>query len=280
MNNPIRFIDPDGRSSQTFEGQDAQNAFWHFYFGGSVSNFNGSQSFSSSNGNQPFNSYIDAGGSTGGGGGSIMNFALGDGGQGGGSSLSGWMQNNIGSNSGPGNPHPFTASEINQLLSAGLLTAATAKMMVGAIALEGAGAGVATGTATSSATGAWATVLTRTIALGMLLSIKSDAPPSRYYVYVIRGSNTTELAKIGITRQTDPANRPQSQIAGLNTEFRKMGSHSWVHIQGPVSRETALLYEKYYVWEYANNRGKMPYAQQYPYSDALTREIEKFIKGK
>lgn len=278
MNNPIRFIDPDGRSSQTFEGQDAQNAFWHFYFGGSVSNFNGSQSFSSSNGNQPFNSYIDAGGSTGGGGGSIMNFALGDGGQGGGSSLSGWMQNNIGSNSGPGNPHPFTASEINQLLSAGLLTAATAKMMVGAIALEGAGAGVATGTATSSATGAWATVLTRTIALGLLLSIKNEAPPTRYYVYVIQGQD--DIAKFGITRQSDPANRPQSQISGINNLRPDKGPHSWQWLQGPVSKESAFLYEKYYVWEYSQKVGRMPYAQKYPYSDALIRELEKFIKGK
>ena len=99
MNNPIRFIDPDGRSSQTFEGQDAQNAFWHFYFGGSVSNFNGSQSFSSSNGNQFSYNYIDAGGSTGGGGGGMMmSSALGNNGQGGGSSLSGWMQSNMGIN--------------------------------------------------------------------------------------------------------------------------------------------------------------------------------------
>ncbi|AZA62808.1 hypothetical protein EG340_18070 [Chryseobacterium indoltheticum] len=79
-NNPVRFIDPDGRSAETFTGQDAQNAYWHFYFGGSINNFSGSQSFSSSSGNQPFNSYIDAGGSSDGSGGS---------------SLSSWMQNNI-----------------------------------------------------------------------------------------------------------------------------------------------------------------------------------------
>ncbi|MCX8526467.1 RHS repeat-associated core domain-containing protein, partial [Chryseobacterium formosus] len=86
-NNPIRYIDPDGRSSETFTGQDAQNAYWHFYFGGSMSSFNGTHSFGGSNGtqNNSFSanySYIDAGGSSGGGGG--------------GSSLSPWMQNYLG----------------------------------------------------------------------------------------------------------------------------------------------------------------------------------------
>jgi len=66
-NNPVRFIDPDGRSSETYTGEDAVNAYWHFYFGGSVNNFNGTHS--SSNATQPSYNYIDAGGSAGGGGG-------------------------------------------------------------------------------------------------------------------------------------------------------------------------------------------------------------------
>ncbi len=89
MNNPMRFIDPDGRSSQTFTGEDAQNAYWHFYFGGSVSNFNGTYTFGGFGGDQRLNlsenfNYIDPGGSGGGGG----------------SSLSPWMQNYL-SGGGP-----------------------------------------------------------------------------------------------------------------------------------------------------------------------------------
>ncbi|QQV03069.1 MULTISPECIES: DUF6443 domain-containing protein [Chryseobacterium] len=87
VNNPMRFIDPDGRSSQTFEGQDAQSVYWYFYFHGSVNNFNGNDfsslgggSNQSSNLSASFN-YIDAGGSGGGGGGS---------------SLSPWMQSYLG----------------------------------------------------------------------------------------------------------------------------------------------------------------------------------------
>ncbi|VFB03717.1 RHS repeat-associated core domain [Chryseobacterium taihuense] len=79
VNNPMRFIDPDGRSSQTFEGQDAVNAYWHLIFGGSISSLSGGSSFGSLGG-QEFNlssffHYIDPGGSSGGG-----------------SSLSPWMQ--------------------------------------------------------------------------------------------------------------------------------------------------------------------------------------------
>ncbi|KIC62793.1 hypothetical protein RM51_11480 [Chryseobacterium taiwanense] len=40
-NNPIRFVDPDGRSVQTFTGQEAQTAYWQFYFSGSVSSVTG-----------------------------------------------------------------------------------------------------------------------------------------------------------------------------------------------------------------------------------------------
>ncbi|WP_432763164.1 RHS repeat domain-containing protein [Chryseobacterium muglaense] len=179
-------------------------------------------------------------------------------------------------NFGPG--HPFSAGEINQLLGAGLITAATAKIMIGAIALEGAGTGIAVGSATSASSGAWATILTRAISIGLLLSIKDEAPPTRYYVYVIQGQD--DIAKFGITRQSDPANRPQSQISGLNGRYANRGPHSWQWLQGPISKESALLYEKYYVWEYSQQVGKMPYAQKYPYEDALTRYLEKFIKGK
>ncbi|VFB03719.1 RHS repeat-associated core domain [Chryseobacterium taihuense] len=83
VNNPMRFIDPDGRSSQTFEGQDAVNAYWHLVFGGSISSLSGGSSFGSLGG-QEFNlssffHYIDPGGSSGSGG----------------SSLSPWMQANL-----------------------------------------------------------------------------------------------------------------------------------------------------------------------------------------
>ncbi|MXS72119.1 RHS repeat-associated core domain-containing protein [Flavobacteriaceae bacterium W22] len=83
VNNPMRFIDPDGRSSQTFEGQDAVNAYWHLVFGGSISSLSGGSSFGSLGG-QEFNlssffHYIDPGGSSGGG-----------------SSLSPWMQSYLG----------------------------------------------------------------------------------------------------------------------------------------------------------------------------------------
>ncbi|SUX48473.1 RHS repeat-associated core domain [Chryseobacterium indoltheticum] len=83
-NNPVRFIDPDGRSAETFTGQDAQNAYWHFYFGGSISNFNGTYNLGSSGGNDNYLtsslSYFDGGGSSGGG------------------SLSPWMQNYLDGN--------------------------------------------------------------------------------------------------------------------------------------------------------------------------------------
>ena len=120
------------------------------------------------------------------------------------------------------------------------------------------------------------TVITRMLAIGTLLSLKGDPSPSRYNVYTIKRSNTLELAKIGITRQNDPINRTQSQLSGLNVRHTSYGSHIWNFIQEPVSQESALLYEKYYVWEYFQHSGKMPYAQSYLYPDALTRYLEKF----
>jgi len=104
VNNPMRFIDPDGRnvvdvnghgSHMTYDGDDAAGML-SFLQGMSSGNSN-----SSNNGIPSFNfSYIDPGGAAGGGGGggSLTVGEL----LGGGSLLSGWMQNNIGSKVGPG----------------------------------------------------------------------------------------------------------------------------------------------------------------------------------
>lgn len=183
----------------------------------------------------------------------------------------------FGIDEGPGPKHPFSQSEVNVLLSAGLISGTLAKTMLSSIALEGtvgtvgrigARAALAEGATTFGA------VLARALAIGSVLSIKDEAPPERFYVYAIQGQS--EIAKFGITRQNDPTNRPQSQISGLNRNYSKEGPHSWMFLQGPVSRETALIYEKYYVWAYTENIGRMPYAQRYPYSDAVTRLIDKF----
>ncbi len=272
MNNPVKFTDPDGMGSYDENGEwhSEMEDFWnyHGYANGPTQNsYSSYSSLTYNSGSNP-----DSGG-----GGNSGTLTIGDlmkdSGVTMGDLMDAWMSNN----SGHGNPIPFSAGEINQLVSAGLITAAAAKMMIGAIALEGTGVGVAAGTATSSATGAWATVLTRTVALGLLLSLKSDAPESKYYVCLIKGSNTDEVAKIGITRQNNPANRPQSQIAGINRDNPDKGSHTWFHIQGPVTQTEALLYEKYYVWEYYQHHNKMPYSQSYPYADALTRYLQKNV---
>lgn len=162
-------------------------------------------------------------------------------------------------------PNPFTISEIRLLVSAGLMTSTTAEGLVGAGAL--------TTTTAAFSWGTFATVLTRAISITAVLSIKNDAPPERYYVYGISGRE--DMAKFGITRQNDPANRPQSQISGLNKIYGDRGPHNWQFLKGPVDRATALTYEKYYVWAYTQNSGAMPYAQKYPYSDAIMRYINK-----
>ncbi|SMP07774.1 RHS repeat-associated core domain-containing protein [Chryseobacterium profundimaris] len=275
VNNPVRFIDPDGRSVQTFTGSDIQTAFYQFYFSGSVSSVTGGSPFGSF-GDDSFHMFASSGDA-----GMMMTSALGNDGQGGGSSLSPWMQANTSNfskfDSDPGPKHPFSQFEINKLLSVGLISATTAKLWLSGIAVEGAGVGViSAGSAASSSFtwGTFATVLTRALSIGALLSIKDEAPPQRYYVYGISGSE--RMAKFGITRQSDPANRPESQIAMLNRKFVDDGPHSWRFLQGPVDRETALIYEKYYVWAYTQNAGEMPYAQRYPYADAITRLIDKF----
>ncbi|MDQ1161517.1 hypothetical protein QE422_001885 [Chryseobacterium sp. SORGH_AS 447] len=146
--------------------------------------------------------------------------------------------------------------------------------------MEGVGTGVigsgALAASSSAGWGTFATVLTRALYIGALLSIKDEAPPQRYYVYAISGNE--KMAKFGITRQNDPTSRPQSQIFGLNRDYVREGPHRWKFLQGPVDRETALIYEKYYVWAYTQNSGEMPYAQRYPYADAVTRLIDKFGK--
>jgi hypothetical protein len=91
VNNPARFIDPDGRSVQTFTGSDIQTAFYQFYFSGSVSSVTGGSSFGSF-GDDSFHMFASSGDA-----GMMMTSALGNDGQGGGTSLSPWMQANIGS---------------------------------------------------------------------------------------------------------------------------------------------------------------------------------------
>lgn len=103
-------------------------------------------------------------------------------------------------------------SEINLLVSGGVITVANARVLLGGIALEGARAGtIAAGTVSSSLFwGTFAAVITRALSLGVLLTIKDDDPPPSYYEYVIQGSD--EIAKFGITKQSDPSNRRESQI--------------------------------------------------------------------
>jgi RHS repeat-associated protein len=80
VNNPMRFIDPDGRSATTYEGEDAQRAYWYFYFHGSVSDSDSFIGGSGSNGGSShgdvFSSQVSSfdylGGASGGGGSSTF----------------------------------------------------------------------------------------------------------------------------------------------------------------------------------------------------------------
>ncbi|KPE49096.1 hypothetical protein [Chryseobacterium indologenes] len=60
-------------------------------------------------------------------------------------------------------------------------------------------------------------------------------------------------------------------MAGLNRTYAERGPHSWMYLHEGVTEQEAFLYEKYYVWQYVENKGFMPYAQSYPHADALTR---------
>lgn len=177
---------------------------------------------------------------------------------------------------------PFDKSEVGQLASAGIISAVTARVLMGAIGAEIAGAGVigAGGSITwSSAAGAGINLLARTFALGLLLSVRGDSSgPPKAYVYTIMGHS--DIAKFGVTRAKDPNGRPERQISGLNSRYVDDGPHSWMYLHEGVSANEAFLFEKYYVWQYWQAHNKMPYAQRYPYEDAVTRFLYKYLKIK
>jgi len=286
FNNPVMFIDPDGRKSMIYSAGGIMR--WDF---DPMTTINGISWFEDSinyisSGRSRFQA--DAGGGDGSGdalspGGAFVDSQLFK-------DVMAYLEepgfdfsqfdfSQFGNDLGPGPKNPFSKSEVNVLLAGGVISGITAKMMMGGIALEGAGAGVISSGAMASSSAGWGTfavVLSRALSIGALLSIKDEAPPQRYYVYAISGRY--EMAKFGITRQNDPTNRPQSQIKGLNSVYTDRGPHTWEFVRGPVDRETALIYEKYFVWAYTQNSGAMPYAQRYPYADAITRLIDKFGK--
>lgn len=176
---------------------------------------------------------------------------------------------------------PFDAAEINQLASAGIISAVTARVLLGAVGAEVAGAGVVTGgtrIAWSTAARFGAAVILRTVALGLLLSVKGDMGPPKAYVYAIMGQN--DIAKFGITRAMDPDSRPSRQIPGLNREYSSFGPHSWMYLHQGITAPLAFLYEKYYVWQYVQNKGRMPYAQRYPKPDAVVDYLNKYLNLK
>ncbi|MCY1662606.1 hypothetical protein [Chryseobacterium sp. SL1] len=177
---------------------------------------------------------------------------------------------------------PFDKAEIGQLASAGIISAVTARVLMGAIGVEVAGAGVigaGSGITWSSVASTGTTILARTFALGLLLSVRGDSSgPPKAYVYTIMGKD--DIAKFGITRAMDPNSRPSRQIPGLNRARADMGPHSWMYLHTYVSEPEAFLYEKYYVWQYWSVHNRMPYAQKYPKADALTDYLIKYLKLK
>ncbi|REC69762.1 RHS repeat-associated core domain-containing protein [Chryseobacterium rhizosphaerae] len=178
---------------------------------------------------------------------------------------------------------PFDKMEIGQLASAGIISAVTARILIGAIGAEVTGAGVigaGGGLTWSSMASTGTTILARTFALGLLLSVRGDSSgPPKAYVYTIMGKD--DIAKFGITRAKDPESRPSRQIPGLNKgEYSSFGPHSWMYLHQGVSENEAFLYEKYYVWQYWQAHNRMPYAQKYPKEDAVTKFLYKYLNLK
>ncbi|WP_170245790.1 hypothetical protein, partial [Chryseobacterium rhizosphaerae] len=140
----------------------------------------------------------------------------------------------------------------------------------------GAGGGLTWSSMASTGT----TILARTFALGLLLSVRGDSSgPPKAYVYTIMGKD--DIAKFGITRAKDPESRPSRQIPGLNKgEYSSFGPHSWMYLHQGVSENEAFLYEKYYVWQYWQAHNRMPYAQKYPKEDAVTKFLYKYLNLK
>ncbi|MBT2559826.1 hypothetical protein J7E50_18045 [Pedobacter sp. ISL-68] len=183
---------------------------------------------------------------------------------------------------GGGTKPPFSQDEIGHLASAGIISAVTARVLMGAIAVEGAGAGVigaGGGLTWSSAVGTGTAIIARTFALGLLLSVRGDSSgPPKAYVYTIMGKE--DIAKFGVTRAQDPDGRPQNQIPKLNRRYAGDGPHNWMYLHTGVSEMEAFVFEKYYVWQYWQVHNKMPYAQKYPKADAVTRFLMDYLKLK